>query len=151
MEIFQASQSNFEIVKSITQKTIITVYPKYYPAGAVQFFSAHHSDEHIEKDIADGKVYLLKNEEGMAGTVTVNENAIQRLFVLPECQHRGFGRKLLDFAEKLISDKYDTAIIDASFPAKRIYLKRGYAEKEYNIIETGNGDFLCYDVMSKEL
>ena len=33
---------------------------------------------------------------------------------------------------------------------KHIYLKRGYKETEYNIIETGNGDKLCYDVMVKE-
>ncbi len=40
--------------------------------------------------------------------------------------------------------------IDASFPAKRIYKKRGYIETEYNMIETDNGDFLCYDVMKLE-
>ena len=39
---------------------------------------------------------------------------------------------------------------DASFPAKRIYLKRGYKETEYNIIEADNGDCLCYDVMRLE-
>ena len=40
--------------------------------------------------------------------------------------------------------------IDASFPAKRIYKLRGYKEIEYNMIETENGDYLCYDVMRLE-
>ena len=33
---------------------------------------------------------------------------------------------------------------------KRIYLKRGYKEIEYNIIKTDNGDCLCYDGMRLE-
>ena len=39
---------------------------------------------------------------------------------------------------------------DASFPAKRIYKLRGYKEIGYNMIETENGDYLCYDVMRLE-
>ena len=57
---------------------------------------------------------------------------------------------MLDFAEKKILESYDCVQIDASFPAKRIYLKRGYKEVEYNIIDTENGDCLCYDVMRLE-
>ena len=53
------------------------------------------------------------------------------------------------FAEKKILELYECVQIDASFPAKRIYLKRGYKEIEYNIIKTDNGDCLCYglDIM----
>ena len=56
----------------------------------------------------------------------------------------------MDFAEEKILAQYGKIELDASFPAKQIYLKRGYKETEYNIIETGNGDKLCYDVMVKE-
>lgn len=38
----------------------------------------------------------------------------------------------------------------AALPAKRIYLKHGYREAAYHIIETDNGDFLCYDEMVKQ-
>ena len=68
-------------------------------------------------------------------------------FVLPDYQHKGYGKALLDFAEKKILEVYGCVQIDASSPAKRIYLKRGYEEIEYNIIKTDNGDCLCYDVM----
>lgn len=73
-----------------------------------------------------------------------------RLFILPDYQHKGYGKALLDFAEKKILEVYECVQIDASFPAKRIYLKRGYKEIEYNIIKTDNGDCLCYDVMRLE-
>jgi hypothetical protein len=50
----------------------------------------------------------------------------------------------------MLFEVYECVQIDASFPAKRIYLKRGYKEIEYNIIKTDNGDCLCYDVMRLE-
>ena len=147
MKIVQAAKDHFEAVQQITQETIRTVYPAYYPAGAVEFFCRHHSDEHIQADIASGKTYLLREDEVIAGTVTISGNEINRLFVLPQYQRRGYGRALLDFAEQTILSRYDTVRLDASFPAKQIYRKRGYRETEYHIIRTENGDCLCYDVM----
>lgn len=147
MKIIQAIAGDFETVRQITQETIRAVYPRYYPAGAVDFFCRHHSDESIRADIASGKVYLLFDDETAIGTVTVSGNGINRLFVLPQYQHKGYGRALLDFAEQEILLQYDTVRIDASLPAKQIYRKRGYREIEYHMIRTENGDYLCYDVM----
>lgn len=149
LQIIIAEQKNLKDVRTITQETIKTVYPKYYPKGAVQFFIKHHCDEHILKDIWDNNVYLLQNGSQFLATVTINNNNINRLFVLPEHQHKGYGKYLLDFAEEKIAEKYDSVIIDASFPAKKIYKRRGYIEMAYNIIETSDGDYLCYDVMTK--
>ena len=113
----------------------------------MDFFCRHHSDERIREDIAAGKVYLLVDDEEAVGTVTIDGNAINRLFVLPEHQRRGYGRALLDFAEKTILTQHDFIHIDASLPAKRIYRLRGYRETESHTLPTANGDFLCYDVM----
>ena len=71
MEIIKAQSDDLETVRDITRTTINAIYPRYYPTGAVQFFLAHHSDEHIMADISDGKVFLLYVEEKPAGTVTI--------------------------------------------------------------------------------
>ena len=63
----------------------------------------------------------------------------------------GIGTELLDFAEKIISFQYSKIVLDASLPAKQIYLKRGYKETEFNIILTKDNDFLCYDVMENQV
>ena len=150
MKIVRAEIPDFESVKRIAQATIRSVYPRYYPSGAVDFFARHHSGENIARDIAAGKVYLLKVEDVDVGTVTVNENEIARLFVLPEHQHRGYGQALMDFAKRMISRTCAEIVLDASLPAKRIYRKRGYVDWAYHTIQTENGDFLCYDVMQKK-
>ncbi|MBR4554998.1 MAG: GNAT family N-acetyltransferase [Ruminococcus sp.] len=152
MQIIKAGLSDAETVRKITHETISTVYPRYYPRGAVDFFLSHHSAGSIAEDITNGRVYLCIDDTGIpVGTVSVRDNSILRLFVLPGCQGKGFGRMLLSFAEGLIAANFDEIVIDASLPAKAIYLRRGYLEKEYHIIETGSGDKLCYDVMIKKI
>jgi GNAT superfamily N-acetyltransferase len=101
------------------------------------------------KDILAGKVYLLETEGGTAGTVTISGNEINRLFVLPRYQGRGYGSQLMDFAEQMIRRESDTVILDASLPAKKMYLQRGYRSTAHQTIETDNGDYLCYDVMER--
>ena len=149
MNIKKATVDDLNTIKSITYRTIEEIYPHYYARGAVDFFLKHHSEENIEKDLKEEIVYLLEDEGQKVGTVTIKGNEILRLFVLPECQKKGYGTGLLDFAEKKIAESYDEIIIDASIPAKRIYKRRGYQEIESHQIETDHGDFLCYDVMRK--
>ena len=124
MSIKQAYKEDLQVVKYITIETINQIYPHYYSKGAVEFFVEHHNDTNILSDIEAGKVFLSVNEEGQpVGTVSIKENEIAK--------------------------KYEEIMIDASLPAKRIYLKRGYREKESHIINANYGDFLCYDVMIK--
>lgn len=152
MSIIKATASDFEIVKHITIQTINSIYPNYYPCGAVDFFLNHHNDKNISSDIENGNVYLNFDKDGKAvGTVTIKMNEICRLFVLPEYQGNGYGRELLTFTEKKISENHSTIILDASLPAKAIYLKRGYISTEFHTIKTENGDYLCYDLMIKQI
>ena len=151
MDIIKAGLKDLETVKQITEDTIREIYPKYYPEGAVDFFLLHHNTENIRKDINSDCVFLIYSNGSAAGTVTVKDNHILRLFVFPQFQKQGLGRRLLDFAEAEIAKYYDETDIDASLPAKSIYLKRGYTETAYRIIETENGDYLCYDEMKKKL
>ncbi len=152
MSIIKADISDFETVKYITTETINSIYPRYYPKGAVDFFLNHHNDDNIKKDIESGIVYLcFDGGNDAVGTVTVKENEIGRLFVLPKYQGKRYGRELILFAEKEISRKYDEIVLHASLPAKAIYLKRGYEETEFHSIKTENGDYLCYDMMIKRI
>jgi GNAT superfamily N-acetyltransferase len=98
LEIIIAKPDDLHIVRDITQTTINTIYPRYYPAGAVQFFLEHHSDEHIIADISCGKVFILYADGNPAGTVTISDNNINRLFVLPKYQRKGYGKALLEYS-----------------------------------------------------
>ncbi len=152
MSVRQAVLSDLNIIKQISEVTIAEIYPRYYPKGAVDFFLAHHSEDNILSDIKGNRIFLCLDIRGSAvGTVTIKENEICRLFVLPLYQGKGYGTELLDYAEKKISCEYSKVVLAASLPAKKMYLKRGYKDTEFHIIVTKNTDFLCYDAMEKQL
>ena len=151
MEIITASPSDLETVKHISHAAIKAIYPRYYPAGAVEFFLAHHSSENILRDLEAGIVSLAVHEGKTVGTVTVSGDEINRLFVLPEYHGKGFGAALLRFAEGKIAETYGTARLDSSLPAKTLYARKGYMVISSDSIKTDNGDYLCYDTMIKRV
>lgn len=144
MTIKKAKLNDFENIKYIVETTINTVYPKYYPSGAVDFFLKHHSDENIKMSIEADEVYLFYDNNTIIGTGTINRNDIDRLFILPEFQGKGYGTKALDYIENEIFNKYEDVVLSASFPAFEMYRKRGYVTFEYNKLLTDNGDYLCF-------
>lgn len=150
MEIYLAKRKDAELVYDIVKSTISEIYPHYYPKGAVNFFLSLHSIDNILKDIDDEFVYLLTDGKEILGTVTIKDNEICRLFVLPKFQGRGFGNELADFAEKSVFNNFEFAELAASLPAKGFYIKREYKETKFDIIKTENGDCLCYDTMEKQ-
>ena len=152
MDIRQATLSDLSKIKRISEVTISEIYPHYYPKGAGDFFLKHHSEDNIREDIKKGLIYLcFDGSLDAVGTITIKNNEICRLFVLPSYQNKGFGTKMLDFAEEMILRHHSKVILDASLPAKKLYLKRGYENIEFNIIALGYNDFLCYDVMEKQV
>ena len=152
MSIRQAVRSDLEAIKRIVVTAISEVYPHYYPKGAVEFFMDHHKEDNMICDLQQNRIFLCMDAmQNTVGTITIKENEICRLFVLPSCQGSGYGTQLLDYAETEIARRYKRAVLDASLPAKEMYRKRGYRETESHKIAVSYGDFLCYDVMEKQL
>lgn len=150
MEIRKAMIDDLNAVTQITHETMREVFPHYYPQGAIEVFFSYNSRQNIETDIKEGRVYLLIDDGESLGTVTIKGNEIDRLFVYPRCQGKGYGTALLDFAEKEIAGQgYGNIMLGATLSGKHIYKRHGYVETEYYTFKTANGDCLCVDMMSK--
>ncbi|MBQ8960952.1 MAG: GNAT family N-acetyltransferase [Ruminococcus sp.] len=150
-KIRRALPEDLSAVCKVVRETIRAVYPRYYPAGAVELFLSYHSDEAIAADISEGIVFVSEPEGSVVGTVTVRRDEVCRMFVLPQFQGRGFGGELLRFAESEIGKSFGTARLDASLSAKGLYLRRNYMTIDFSRKTAQNGDFLCYDTMIKRL
>ncbi len=151
LNIRKAMLRDLEVVTYITSKTVKEIYPHYYAKGAVDFFLQHHNGERIRTDILSGNVWMLECDEVSVGTVSINGNEINRLFILPQFQGNGLGSFLMDFCEDKIFEKHSMVTLSASLPAQEMYWKRGYKEAGYHKICCRNGDFLPYTTMEKSI
>ena len=151
MEYLKATEKDVEQIVLLVQDTIRTIYPKYYPKEVVDFFCALHCKENISKDIENGFVGVLKNDNMIVGTGCYKDNHITRVYVKPELQGRGYGSYIMQCLENEISLKYDKVNLDASLPACHLYEKRRYQTIKHERLNVENGVILVYEVMEKSL
>ena len=72
------------------------------------------------------KVYLLLEDKPVA-LVSVTENLIEDLYVLPEKQNQGYGTKLLLFAMEKCTGTPTLWILENNLGAKRLYERMGFS------------------------
>lgn len=141
-----AKPEDIQAVYNVVQHTIKTIYPKYYPMEVVDFFSEHHSEDAIEKDIKNGYVSVLKIDGTIVATGCFVDNHITRIYVLPEHQKKGYGTFIMKNIEVQISEKYDKEYLDASLPAAALYEKLGFSTVKHECYPVENGVILAYEV-----
>lgn len=151
MKYTEARAEDCAQVYTLVQKTIRTVYPKYYPHEVVNFFSSLHSTDNIGQDIANRTVTLFYEGETLIGTGTCKEEHITRVFVLPEYQGRGYGSQIMQYLEGKAAQRYDKACLDASLPACQFYERRGYVTRRHETWACENGVMLVWGIMEKIL
>lgn len=151
MEYIKAINKNVDDVFEIVQKTVTTIYPKYYPKEVVDFFCELHNRENIAKDIENGNVGILVVNDQIVGTGSYDGNHITRVYVLPEFQGKGYGSFIMQCVEDEISVKHHTVLLDASLPASHLYEQRGYHTIKHERWPVENDVILVYEVMEKML
>ena len=151
MEYIQATKEHAEKTYRLVQKTITTVYPKYYPQEVVDFFCQLHSKGNILNDISNGYVGILQHDGQLVGTGSRQDNHITRVYVDPMLQKQGYGSYIMQTLEDEIALHYDTAYLDASLPASHMYETRGYVTVAHKQWTVENGVVLVYEVMQKRL
>ena len=151
MEYRKATLQESESIYEMVQTTIMTVYLKYYPKEVVDFFCEHHSRDNIVRDIENGVVGVLMDNNKMVGTGCYQDNHITRVYVLPELQGRGYGSFIMQQLEDTIAQNYDKVYLDASLPACHLYEKRGYQTIRHGRWNVENGVVLVYEIMQKAL
>lgn len=151
MEYIIAKRENAEEIYKLVRDTIKTIYPKYYPQEVVEFFCHLHNKENILKDIENGLVGMLVDNNRLIGTGSYKENHITRVYVSPKFQRQGYGSYIMQSLESSIALKYNVVYLDASLSASQMYEKRGYVTQKHEKMNVENGAVLVYEVMQKEL
>lgn len=150
MNYIKATPDMANEIYDILHTAIQTIYPRYYPQEAVEFFCRHHRKERILDGIASGNMGVLTYNNVIVGTGCLDGNHITGVYVLPAYQNQGCGSHIMHCLETEIAKAYDTAILEASLPAVRLYEHRGYKTVGHGVCELENDRKLVYEIMEKK-
>lgn len=102
-----------------------------------------HQKEYIREKMKNGsKFYLLYDKEPVA-VVSVKDELIEDLYVLPEQQNKGYGTQLLNYAVAKIKAQGlipSLWILENNHDAERLYLRQGFVPTENRNHITGKLD-----------
>lgn len=146
-----ANENDFDAIYGLVQNTIKTSYKNYYVRDVIDFFCEHHSKDSVMADIQAQKTFVLEIQNQILATVTLDDNHINRFFVNPEFQGKGYGSFVLSNVEKQIAQHFDHVLLDASLASVCLYEKKGYKTVSHEKEPCENGIFLVYEIMRKDL
>ena len=92
---------------------------------------------------AGKKIYMLVDKIPV-GIVSVKENLIENLYVLPTEQHRGYGTELLQYAIATCLGIPRLWVLDCNTKARSLYIKSGF-------IQTDNQHILSDSISEVEM
>ena len=114
---------------------------------SLEFVEAHTKErqkQYIQNEMANGKVFYMLVEDEAKGIVSVKDNLIENLYVLPTEQRKGYGTQLLKYAELLCKGNPTLWILNNNVVARCIYQKNGY-------VFTGNKNVLNANLSELEM
>ena len=140
MEIRLFKPEDAEETALVIEKTLRVSNSKDYPEQFIEDNIASHSADELIKTSKERHMYVICDEDCIIGTGgiagywgSLTESILLTIFVLPEYQGRGLGKKLIETLEK---DDYFLRAhrieIPASLTAVDFYRKMGYDYKNGN-------------------
>ena len=73
-------------------------HKSFVSAQALEKRTVERQAEYLHKQITDGKKVYMLTDDIPVGIVSIKDNLIENLYVLPERYRQGYGSMLLDFA-----------------------------------------------------
>ena len=99
--------------------TIDKSYASAYPAAALDYFKAFHSEENIAERSRQGKTLVAERTGQIYGTGSLVDHEILGVFVDPETQGQGIGLALMQALEaSALQSGFTETQLSVSIPSK---------------------------------
>jgi GNAT superfamily N-acetyltransferase len=149
MREFQTA--DLEAVHRLIHHVVNVSYSVVYPEGALTVYRGYHSLENISDDTGKGYCVVAENERGIVGTGILLEANIRRVYVDPDCQNSGIGKKIYEMLEnRAIQLGIPVLDLSASLVARDFWERRGFTVQSEDSIPFG-GDKLVFFTMTESL
>jgi ribosomal protein S18 acetylase RimI-like enzyme len=141
-----------EPVRQLIYETIEISYGSVYPQQAINFFKGFHSAARIMERHQKGKTIVIERSGRIIGTGSFLEGEIMGVFVHPDFQSYGLGKKIMTELEKIAFSNHCRKVsLSVSLPSRGFYEGLGYNILKKCFIEVKTGARLDYWTASKEV
>lgn len=162
--ISEAGLNDIKTIQEITHITWPITYGEILSQTQLNYMlDLIYSDEALTKQVRNKEqlFYLISDSESTIGFIGIEHNyqdepitKIHKIYLLPETQGKGYGKKVFDFIEELALENNSKNLllnVNRFNTALNFYKKLGFEIKEEIDIEIGNGYLMEDYVMQKQL
>ena len=95
---FYTTEDGTQTLYDFCWQVMSASYGRAYSAAAFEMFREYHTLDSLRRDVAGGHVFGAWDGPRLVGTVTVTDGELGRMFVAPQHQGTGIGRRLMEAA-----------------------------------------------------
>ena len=137
--------SDLNSLHTMIYATIDVSYSSVYPVRAVQFIKEYHSEGRIFERSRKGEIVIIERASSIVATGSLVENEILAVFVSPDMQGQGYGKRILsDLESRAKAQGISEIILSVSLPSRKFYEKLEYEILPERSIGVGEGQHLNY-------
>lgn len=127
MQIRRFNVSDAFEVSSLIRRSIIYRDNRNYSLNNIYSIANHYCVENICAKLEDKIIYVAIEDEKIIGTATLNKDEIMAVFIDPQSQGKGLGKKFMELLEKDAMNKGLSKVwLVAGLSAVSFYEKIGY-------------------------
>ena len=139
-------------VRELLLETMHVSYAGIYAPSAIRHFTRHHEPKNILTDAQEGLAVVLERDGQIVGTGALVGDKITRVYVRPDLQRRGLGKRIMaGLEEHARAEGRRSVFLNASIPARRFYEAAGYRLVAAKTATMDDGERLDYFEMDKDL
>lgn len=120
------TENNLEVAAQVHAESWRESHKAICSAEFVDAHTTARQMEYIRNEMRSGKAFYLLTLDLPRGIVSVQDDLIENLYVLPSEQRKGYGTMLLRYAESLCSGRPRLWILNQNQGAYSFYQSMGY-------------------------
>jgi GNAT superfamily N-acetyltransferase len=142
--IIEVNEKNIFYAAEIHSKSWKDSHKQYCSPEFVELHSTEHQEEYLRDEICNGKNVYMLVEDKYIGIVSIKQNLIENLYIIPTEQRKGYGTLLLKFAVSKCKGTPTLWILENNMKAYNLYSKYGFHK-------TGKKNQLSEDIFEIEM
>lgn len=130
MKFRPATSSDLSSIVDINLRSIFETCSSHYTESDLKQWIGDRSEKNFEKSLSGNQLFVVEDEKRITGFLDVVPGEVLAVYVYPEEERKGYGRKLLLEGIQRAKKENEEVVVFASLNAVSFYEKYGFEKGE---------------------